>query len=161
MKHSTVKHSTTTLKVFRFFKMLALISFVVSCVSCVACYSTIEVKYGEEELYVANDGKVKLGALNEFSGGDRYYRAIALFSVVVFLISGVGSILTFNKAYETDEVADDWEGDLRNLTLEQLEKRLVELPRTTRGLAKWQIAVRRKVITDMIDKRRNSPIDSE
>ncbi len=158
MKHSTVKDSTTTQRVYRFFKMLALISFVSMFGSCVACHSTTEVKYGEEELYRAYDGKIKLGAKNEFSGGDPY-RAIAVFSLVVFLISGVGFIVTFNKVHDVKK--DDWEDDLHTLTIEQLEKRLVELPRTTRGLAKWQIAVRRKVITDMIDKRRNSPIDSE
>ncbi len=97
--------------------------------------------------------------MNEYSGGDRYYRGIAAFSLVVFLISGVGLIVTFNKAYDVKK--DEWEDDLDTLTIEQLEKRLFELPRTTRGLAKWQIAVRRKVITDMIDKRRNLSIGSE
>lgn len=64
----------------------------------------------------------------------------------------------FNRRRKLEATGKDWEKNLQTLTVEQLEKQLAELPDTPE-LADWQIAVRRKVITDVIESRRNSPIE--
>ncbi len=147
-----MKHSTKALKVLRFFKMLALIGFVVSCGSCVACNATTEMTIGDEEFYAASGGKIKYGGKMEFTGGEPF-RSIGGWSIIVTAISGFIACVIYGGMDGPEKDWKDWVADLDNLTLEQLEERLVELPNTP-GLADWQIPGRSKVITDMIDKRR-------
>ncbi len=144
-----MKRSTTALRVLRFFKMLALISFVVSCGSCVACNATTKMELGDEEFYRASGGKIKYGAKAEFSGGQPF-RSIGIFSLFVTAISGITAGVIYGRM---DEPGKDWDDALYTLTLEQLEKRLVELPNTP-GLTDWQITERRKVIIDMVNYRK-------
>lgn len=53
-----------------------------------------------------------------------------------------------------------WEESLNDLTLEQLEETLTELP-TTPKLGAREITKRQKVITKVIENRRNTPINLE
>jgi hypothetical protein len=79
------------LKMFKVLKTIAILSFVVTCGSCLACNSSTNIEYGEEEFYQKPFGGVGYGGKTYFSGGHPF-DLIAMFSGVLFFISGIGTL---------------------------------------------------------------------